>query len=112
MYYRYLPYPYYRRYYNLNPYYYYRRYYPYYNIVDSQIADVDQSIINYGDMIDVIQDADIYQSMAAEPDTKEIVVSAEPETTEISATVVNQSQPTPIKEPPNDQSHPMVSVAN
>lgn len=33
------------------------------NIVDSQIADVDQSIVNNGDMTDVIQDSDIYQSM-------------------------------------------------
>lgn len=71
MYRYYRPYPYYRRYYNINPYYYYRRYYPYYNVIDSQIADVDQSIINYGDMIDVIQDADVYQSMAAESNDSE-----------------------------------------
>lgn len=66
MYYRYQPYPYYRGYYNLEPY--YRRYYsPYYNymqnIVNSQIANSDQNIVNYGDMTDVIQDSDIYQSM-------------------------------------------------
>lgn len=73
MYYRYQPYPYYRRYYSLDPYY-YRRYYwnPYYNyqqnIIDSQVADIDQSIINYGDMSDVIQDADVYQSMAPAPE--------------------------------------------
>lgn len=72
MYYRYQPYPYYRRYYSLDPYY-YRRYYwnPYYNyqqnIIDSQISDVDQSIINYGDMTDVYQDANVYQSMAPAP---------------------------------------------
>lgn len=68
MYYRYQPYPYYRRYYNIDPYYYRRYYSPYYNyqqnIIDSQLADVDQSIINYGDMTDVIQDSDIYQLMA------------------------------------------------
>jgi hypothetical protein len=68
MHYRYQPYPYYRRYYSLDPYYYRRYYYnPYYNyqqnIVDSQVSDVDQSIINYGDMTDVIQDSDVYQSM-------------------------------------------------
>ncbi len=69
MYYRYQPYPYYRKYYNIDPYYYRRYYNPYYNyqqnIVDSQVSDVDQSIVNYGDMTDVIQDADVYQSMAA-----------------------------------------------
>ena len=72
MYYRYLPYPYYRRYYNLNPYYYGRYYNPYYNyqqnIIDSQIASVDQSINNFGDMTDVIQDANIYQSMTPAPE--------------------------------------------
>jgi hypothetical protein len=65
--YYYRPYPYYRRYYDLNPYY-YGRYYPFYNVVDSQVSDVDQSIINYGDMIDVIQDADVYQSMSPAPE--------------------------------------------
>lgn len=74
MYYRYQPYPYYRRYYNLDPYYYRRYYTPYYNyqqnIVDSQLSNVDQSIVNYGDMIDVIQDSDVYQSMAAIPNNK------------------------------------------
>jgi ABC-type antimicrobial peptide transport system permease subunit len=96
MHYRYIPYPYYRRYYNLNPYYYGRYYNPYYNyqqnIVDSQISDIDQSIINYGDMTDVIQDADVYQSMTPAPEPKEqlpriavpknVTVRAEP--TEIS----------------------------
>lgn len=71
MYYSYQPYPYYRRYYNLDPYYYRRYYSPYYNyqqnIIDSQLANVDQSIINYGDMTDVIQDSDIYQAMTPEP---------------------------------------------
>lgn len=72
MYYRYQPYPYYRRYYNIDPYYYGRYYNPYYNyqqnIVDSQIAEIDQSINNFGDMTDVIQDADVYQSMSPAPD--------------------------------------------
>lgn len=67
--YYYRPYPYYRRYYNLDPYYYRRYYNPYYNyvqnVVDSQIADVNQDIVNYGDMTDVIQDSDVYQSMAS-----------------------------------------------
>ncbi len=62
----YPPYPYYMRYYNIVPY--YRRYYnpyPYYmqNVVNSQIANSDQNMINYGSMTDVIQDSDIYQSM-------------------------------------------------
>jgi ABC-type antimicrobial peptide transport system permease subunit len=67
MHYRYRPYPYYGRYYNINPYYYGRYYNPYYNyqqnIIDSQVSDIDQSIYNYGDMTDVIQDADVYQLM-------------------------------------------------
>ncbi len=70
MHYRYQPYPYYRRYYNLDPYYYRRYYSPYYNyqqnIIDSQIADVDQSVINYGDMSDVYQDANVYQLRSSE----------------------------------------------
>jgi len=73
MHYRYQPYPYYRRYYNINPYYYGRYYSPYYNymqnIVDSQIADVDQSINNFGNMTDVIQDSDVYQSMTSDPES-------------------------------------------
>jgi hypothetical protein len=72
MYYRYQPYPYYRRYYNIDPYYYGRYYNPYYNyqqnIVDSQVSDVDQSIVNYGDMTDVYQDANVYQSMTPAPE--------------------------------------------
>ena len=80
-YYRYQPYPYYRRYYNLDPYYYRRYYNPYYNyqqnIVDSQIADIDQSINNFGDMTDVIQDADIYQSMTPEPVEENVGVGIE-----------------------------------
>jgi hypothetical protein len=67
MYYRYQPYPYYRRYYNLDPYY-YRRYYSPYNIIDSQIATIDQNMVNFGDMTDVIQDANIYQSMTPAPE--------------------------------------------
>jgi hypothetical protein len=63
MHYYYRPYPYYRRYYNLDPYYYRRYYNPYYNIIDSNIANVDQNITNFGDMSDVIQDSVIYQSL-------------------------------------------------
>lgn len=77
MYYRYQPYPYYRRYYSIDPYYYRRYYYPYYNVIDSQIADVNQSIINYGDMTDVIQDSDIYQSMSPPPESN-VGVCTEP----------------------------------
>lgn len=72
MYHRFQPYPYYRRYYNMNPYYYGRYYNPFYNyqqnIIDSQIADVNQSIVNNGDMTDVIQDSNIYQSMEPAPE--------------------------------------------
>ena len=72
MYYRYQPYPYYRRYYNLDPYYYRRNYYnPFYNyqqnVIDSQISDVNQSINNFGSMTDVIQDANVFQSMTQAP---------------------------------------------
>jgi hypothetical protein len=71
MYHRYQPYPYYRRYYSIDPYYYGRYYNPFYNyqqnIVDSQIANVDQNIDNYGTMTDVIQNSDIYQSMTPAP---------------------------------------------
>lgn len=84
MYYRFQPYPYYRRYYNLDPYYYGRYYNPHYNyqqnIIDSQIADVDQSIVNYGDMTDVIQNSNIYQSMAAE--LQNVGICTEPPATE------------------------------
>jgi len=59
----------------MNPYYYRRYYNPYYNyqqnIVDSQIANVDQSINNFGDMSDVIQDSDIYQLRASEEEPTE-----------------------------------------
>ena len=64
MHYRYYrPYPYYRRYYDLNPYYYGRYYNPYNNIINSNIANVDQNITNFGNMSDVIQDSVIYQSL-------------------------------------------------
>ena len=66
MYPRYQPYPYYRRYYNIDPYS-YARYYNPYNIYNSQISDVNQSINNFGDMNDVIQNSDVYQSMCEEP---------------------------------------------
>jgi hypothetical protein len=72
MYYRYQPYPYYRRYYNLNPYYYGRYYNPYYNyqqnIIDSQVATVDQNMVNFGDMSNVTQDANIYQLRTPAPE--------------------------------------------
>ena len=64
-YWNYRPYPYYRRYYNLDPYYYRRYYNPYYNVIDSNIANVDQDITNFGDMTDVTQNSVIYQSLAA-----------------------------------------------
>ena len=34
---------------------------------NSQFANVNQSINNFGDMTDVIQDSDVYQSMCEEP---------------------------------------------
>jgi ABC-type antimicrobial peptide transport system permease subunit len=72
MHYRYRPYPYYRRYYDINPYYYGRYYNPFYNyqrnIIDSQIASIDQNITNFGDMRDVRQDANIYQLRSAVPE--------------------------------------------
>ncbi len=71
MYYKYQPYPFYNRYYNIDPYYYRKYYNPYYNymqnIINSQIANSDQNIVNYGDMSDVIQDSVINQSMAPPP---------------------------------------------
>lgn len=68
MFYNYQPYSYRRRYYHLDPHSYYRRYYnPLYNVLNSQIANSNQSIINYGRMTDVIQDSDIYQSMTPTP---------------------------------------------
>ena len=88
MYNRYQPYPYYRRYYNIDPYYYGRYYSPYYNyqqnIIDSQIANTNQSIINYGDMSDVIQDSYIYQSMSPEPVGLCTAPEAEPPAEEVS----------------------------
>ncbi len=46
------------------------------NIVDSQIANVDQNITNFGDMTDVIQDADVYQ-LRAEPENVGICTALE-----------------------------------
>ncbi len=73
MYYRYQPYPYYRRYYNLDPYYYRRYYSPYYNyqqnIIDSQVATIDQNMVNFGDMTNVTQDANIYQLRTPAPES-------------------------------------------
>ena len=77
MYYRYQPYPYYRRYYNLDPYY-YRRYYSPYNIFNSQIANIDQNMVNFGDMTDVTQDANIYQLRTPAPEPESVDVSVEP----------------------------------
>ena len=65
MHYRFRPYPYYRRYYNIDPYYYRKYYYPY-NIINSQIASIDQNMINFGDMTNVTQDATIYQLRSPE----------------------------------------------
>jgi hypothetical protein len=94
MHYRYRPYPYYRRYYNLDPYY-YRRYYNPYNIFDSQVANVDQSIVNYGGMTDVSQDSVIYQSRTAKPKA-EHKEEKEPETIDVPHNVSVQMQPAQI----------------
>jgi hypothetical protein len=68
MYARYQPYSYQRRYYDINPYYYGRYYNPYYNystnVVDSQVANVDQNMVNFGDMTNVNQDSNVFQSRA------------------------------------------------
>jgi hypothetical protein len=77
MYYRYQPYPYYRRYYNLDPYY-YRRYYSPYNIFNSQIASINQRLVNFGGMTNVTQDANIYQLRTPAPEPESVDVSAEP----------------------------------
>jgi hypothetical protein len=81
-YYRYRPYPYYGRYYNLDPYYYRRYYSPYYNyqqnIIDSQVATIDQNMVNFGDMTDVTQDANIYQLRTPEPDSGNVGVTTDP----------------------------------
>tara|TARA_R110000868_G_scaffold235722_2_gene489619 strand:+ start:130 stop:351 length:222 start_codon:yes stop_codon:yes gene_type:complete len=67
MYPRYQPYPYYRRYYNIDPYY-YGRYYSPYNVINGQIANVNQNIDNFGNMTDVNQNSNIIQSMTPEPE--------------------------------------------
>ena len=75
MHYRYYrPYPYYRRYYNLDPYYYRRYYNPYYNIFDSQVATIDQNMVNFGDMTNVTQDANIYQIRTPAPEPESVGV--------------------------------------
>jgi hypothetical protein len=82
MHYRYRPYPFYRRYYDINPYHYGRYYNPFYNyqrnIIDSQIASVDQNITNFGDMRDVRQDANIYQLRTPAPEPEPDVPPVEP----------------------------------
>jgi hypothetical protein len=77
MYYRYQPYPYYRRYYNLDPYY-YGRYYSPYNIFNSQIASINQRLVNFGGMTNVTQDANIYQLRTPAPEPENVDVSVEP----------------------------------
>jgi hypothetical protein len=100
MHYRYQPYPYYRRYYNLNPYYYGRYYSPYYNyqqnIIDSQVATIDQNMVNFGDMTDVTQDANIYQLRTPAPEN--VGVCTEPPTVE--PVVEPVPEPEPVVEPP------------
>jgi hypothetical protein len=81
MHYKYQPYPYYRRYYNLDPYY-YRRYYSPYNIIDSQIATIDQNMVNFGDMTNVTQDANIYQIRTPAPEPESVGILPEPEVPE------------------------------
>jgi len=65
MHYRYQPYPYYRRHYNISPLFYRNYYNPYYqymqNIINSQIATVDQRLVNYGSTTNVSQDSTINQ---------------------------------------------------
>lgn len=82
MYSRYQPYPYYRRYYNIDPYYYRRYYSPYYNyqqnVIDSQIANVDQNMVNFGDMTNVNQDSNVFQSMAPAPENVGVCTETPP----------------------------------
>jgi hypothetical protein len=76
MYYRYQPYPYYRRYYNIDPYY-YGRYYSPYNIFNSQIASINQRLVNFGGMTNVTQDANIYQLRSPGPIVENVGVCTE-----------------------------------
>jgi hypothetical protein len=93
MYYRYQPYPYYKRYYNINPYHYGRYYSPYYNIIGSQIAYANQRLINYGNMTDVIQNSNIYQLRT--PASENVgVCTTPPETIQVEAKTV-AVEPTP-----------------
>jgi hypothetical protein len=80
-YYRYQPYPYYRRYYNIDPYY-YGRYYSPYNIFNSQIASINQRLVNFGGMTNVTQDANIYQLRTPAPEPESVDVLPEPEDVE------------------------------
>jgi hypothetical protein len=64
-YYRYQPYSYRRRYYN--PYYNYMQ-----NIISSQVAEVDQSMVNYGSMANVSQDSVINQTTTSLKNPTEI----------------------------------------
>jgi hypothetical protein len=77
MHYRFQPYPYYRRYYNINPYH-YGRYYSPYNIFNSQIASINQRLVNFGGMTNVTQDANIYQLRTPAPEPESVDVSIEP----------------------------------
>jgi hypothetical protein len=77
MHYRFQPYPYYRRYYNINPYH-YGRYYSPYNIFNSQIASINQRLVNFGGMTNVTQDANIYQLRTPAPEPESVEVSIEP----------------------------------
>jgi hypothetical protein len=77
MHYRFQPYPYYRRYYNINPYH-YGRYYSPYNIFNSQIASINQRLVNFGGMTNVTQDANIYQLRTPAPEPESVEVSTEP----------------------------------
>jgi hypothetical protein len=72
MHYKYQPYFYYRRYYSVSPDYYRKYYNPYYqymqNIISSQIASVDQRMVNYGSMTNVSQDSSINQLRSPAPE--------------------------------------------
>jgi hypothetical protein len=77
MHYRFQPYPYYRRYYNINPYH-YGRYYSPYNIFNSQIASINQRLVNFGGMTNVTQDANIYQLRTPAPEPESVDVPTAP----------------------------------
>jgi hypothetical protein len=86
MYYRFRPYPYYRRHYSIDPYR-YGRYYSPYNVFNSQIASINQRLVNFGDMTNVTQDANIYQLRTPPPESIDVSTES-PEISEDSSSSI------------------------